>query len=104
MSGTGPEHIGHRNGQSTESPGDCLTARSRVYCEGTVEAVHTHLAPALRFEADLRDGSGQLMLRLRFVGCERVPGIVAGARVRIDGVILREQGVAIVLNPIYELC
>jgi len=42
-------------------------------CEGTVEAVHTHLAPALRFEADLRDGSGQLMLRLRFVGCERVP-------------------------------
>ena len=69
-----------------------------------MEAVHSRREPTVRFEADLRDGSGQLMLRLRFLGRDGVPGIVPGARVRIEGVVLMERGVAIVLNPVYELC
>jgi hypothetical protein len=73
-----------------------------MYCEGTVDAVRSFAEPTMRCEVDLKDGSGRLLLHLRFDGCERIPGVEPGIRMRVDGPVTMERGSPVIVNPLYQ--
>ena len=52
-------------------------------------------------EADLVDGSGTLVLL--WMGRGTIPGITAGRRLRVHGLISSRDGRRVMYNPSYEL-
>ncbi|GEM_PF-3369441 len=56
---------------------------------------------SLGFRCTLDDGSGQV--DLLFLGRNRVPGLVVGARCHIEGTARLEHGRLTVWNPLYRL-
>lgn len=103
---------------------DELPDKGRVVCQGRIESV-TYLpadqAPAFtaivsdaepgRAEAGRaepgRRQSGQAKahgrLRVVWLGRRRVPGIEAGAELRLEGMLSRSQGLPTMFNPRYEI-
>jgi len=51
-------------------------------------------------EAELDDGTGLLLLR--WVGRDRIFGIIEGVVLTVEGVVLEERGSRVVLNPLYR--
>ena len=103
---------------------DELPDKGRVVCQGRIESV-TYLpadqAPA--FSAIVSDaepdrslsgpaGQGRSLsgearahgrLRVVWLGRRRVPGIEAGAELRLEGMLSRSQGLPTMFNPRYEI-
>jgi hypothetical protein len=103
---------------------DELPDKGRVVCQGRIESV-TYLpadqAPA--FSAMVSDaepgsslsgpaGAGRSpsgearargRLRVVWLGRRRVPGIEAGAELRLEGMLSRSQGLPTMFNPRYEI-
>ncbi len=57
--------------------------------------------PYLRTEVELDDGTG--VLRLRFVGRTRVPGLAPGRRMVAEGTPATASDGLVMLNPLYRL-
>jgi hypothetical protein len=76
-----------------------LVPRRRATVAGQVCSVMSYEHPQVRTEAELRDGTGVVVLR--FMGRALVPGVATGARVVAEGTP-RPGGTALVmLNPLY---
>jgi DNA/RNA endonuclease YhcR with UshA esterase domain len=76
-------------------------ARRRAVITGTIVAVevrHCRRAPACTARID--DGTGQLILV--FTGARRVPGLVEGTKVTVEGTVLDEEEGLAVWNPFYR--
>jgi hypothetical protein len=79
--------------------------RSTAACRCTVTAgtFHTatfHPGTGSWLEAELDDGTGVVILR--WVGRERIPGIVEGTSLVVEGTVLDEHGRLVLLNPLYR--
>ncbi|MFP5311221.1 MAG: hypothetical protein ACLGH7_02220 [Actinomycetes bacterium] len=92
-----------------------LPDRGRVLCQGHIESVT--LVPADRnpeFSAIVSEedagrpssGTGRARparLRVVWMGRRRVPGIEAGARIRVEGMLARGKDMPTIFNPRYEI-
>lgn len=89
-----------------------LPVRGRAVCSGVVDAVTIlpeTVAPA--YTAILTDRESHLAaaegsshrLRLVWLGRRRVPGIVAGTRLRVEGMVALREGLPTIYNPRYEI-
>ncbi|MFQ4149332.1 hypothetical protein AAGW05_11615 [Arthrobacter sp. LAPM80] len=89
-----------------------LPVRGRAVCAGVIDAVTIRpesVAPA--YTAILTDretsraagGGGNDRLRLVWIGRRRVPGIVAGTRLRVEGMVSLRDGLPTMFNPRYEI-
>ena len=91
-----------------------LPDRGRVLCQGHIESVT--FVPADRtaeFSAIVSEddavrpagpGQGRLpRLRVVWLGRRRVPGIEAGAEIRVEGMLARGKDMPTIFNPRYEI-
>lgn len=89
-----------------------LPVRGRALCAGVIDAVKilpASAAPA--YTAILTDRESELpgtaeenhRLRLVWIGRRRVPGIVAGSRLRVEGMVSLRDGLPTMYNPRYEI-
>ncbi|MEO5314796.1 OB-fold nucleic acid binding domain-containing protein [Pseudarthrobacter sp. CC12] len=91
-----------------------LPDRGRVLCQGHIESVT--FVPADRtaeFSAIVTEddavrpaGPGQgrpPRLRVVWLGRRRVPGIEAGAEIRVEGMLARGKDMPTIFNPRYEI-
>ena len=109
------EPAGAFRGTAAITPIDQLPDKGRVLCEGHVESVT--FVPADRtaeFSAQLADadaghpgpgtGRGRApRLRIVWLGRRRVPGIEAGALLRVEGMLARGKDLPTIFNPRYEI-
>jgi hypothetical protein len=77
-----------------------VVPRRRTVVVGRVTAVATYVRPWVRFQAVIDDGTGSITLR--FVGRRKVPGMVPGVAVRIEGTPMLERNGLVILNPLYQ--
>ncbi|MGA7207233.1 MAG: hypothetical protein WBX27_21675 [Specibacter sp.] len=89
-----------------------LPVRGRAVCSGTIDAVTIEPASSSpEFTAILTDrefhrvasDGGSHRLRLVWLGRRRVPGIVAGTKLRIEGMVSVRDGLPTIYNPRYEI-
>ncbi|MFB9165728.1 hypothetical protein [Arthrobacter psychrochitiniphilus] len=89
-----------------------LPARGRAVCGGIIDAVTIPPATATpAFTAILSDtdfhraaqGPGNHRLRIVWLGRRRVPGISAGVRLRVEGMVSLREGLPTMYNPRYEI-
>jgi hypothetical protein len=86
-----------------------------VLCHGFIESV-TFLPPnqSPAFTAIIADPDeqrtgagagpgGEKRLRVVWLGRRRVPGIEAGAEVRVEGMLAQSHGLPTIFNPRYEI-
>lgn len=78
-----------------------LVPRRRAIVAGRIRAVRSFRRPYQRTDVELDDGSG--VVTLRFVGRDRVPGLIPGLRLRAEGTPGRVRGALVMLNPLYSL-
>ena len=91
-----------------------LPDRGRIMCQGHIESVT--FVPADRtaeFSAIVSEddaarpaGPGQgrpPRLRVVWLGRRRVPGIEAGAEIRVEGMLARGKDIPTIFNPRYEI-
>ena len=76
-----------------------LVPRKRATVAGQVRSVVSHERPYVRTEAELRDGTGIVVLR--FMGRASVPGVAVGARMVAEGTPRPEHEALVMLNPRY---
>jgi hypothetical protein len=67
---------------------------------GQVVAVAAHVRPWVRLCVELSDGTGTITLR--FMGRTEIPGIVLGCHLRVEGTPWMEEGLLVMINPLYE--
>ncbi len=89
-----------------------LPLRGRAVCTGVVDAVTIQpesVAPAYtailtdrEFHRIANDG-GNHRLRLVWIGRRRMPGILAGTRLRVEGMVALRDGLPTMYNPRYEI-
>ena len=109
----------HRDGAATGlggvTPLGQLPDRGRVLCQGHIESVT--FVPADRnpeFSAIVSEddagrpatGAGRgkpPRLRVVWLGRRRVPGIQAGAEIRVEGMLARGKDMPTIFNPRYEI-
>ncbi|MHA7270512.1 single stranded DNA-binding domain-containing protein [Arthrobacter sp. HLT1-20] len=89
-----------------------LPQRGRAVCCGVVDAVTILPASATpAYTAIVTDresrtadpAAGNHRLRLVWIGRRRVPGIAAGTRLRVEGMVSLRQGLPTMYNPRYEI-
>lgn len=89
-----------------------LPPRGRAVCCGVVDAVTILPASATpAYTAIVTDresrtadpAAGNHRLRLVWIGRRRVPGIAAGTRLRVEGMVSLRQGLPTMYNPRYEI-
>ncbi|MHA7305906.1 single stranded DNA-binding domain-containing protein [Arthrobacter sp. TMN-49] len=89
-----------------------LPMRGRASCSGVVDAVTilpastspAYTAIVTDSESHRMDPSaGNHRLRLVWIGRRRVPGIVAGTRLRVEGMVSQREGLPTMYNPRYEI-
>ncbi len=89
-----------------------LPVRGRAVCAGVIDAVTVlpaSQAPAYTVIVTDREsylGTGDEpnhRLRLVWIGRRRVPGIVAGTRLRVEGMVSLRDGLPTMYNPRYEI-
>jgi hypothetical protein len=76
-----------------------LVPRRRATVAGQVRSVVSYEHPYVRTEAELRDGTGVVVIR--FMGRASVPGVAKGARLVAKGTPRSERGTLVMLNPRY---
>lgn len=86
-----------------------LPERGRVACRGTIDSI-TFAPPggvaaftAVVSDPDLPRRPDRRRLRVVWLGRRRIPGLQAGAEVRLEGMLTRSQGKATMFNPRYEI-
>ncbi|MDQ0275855.1 hypothetical protein QO003_000158 [Arthrobacter silviterrae] len=89
-----------------------LPLRGRVVCAGVIDAVtivpasaspqYSAIIADREFHRVANDG-GSHRLRLVWLGRRRVPGMVVGTRVRIEGMVSLRDGLPTIFNPRYEI-
>ncbi|ALV45425.1 hypothetical protein SAMN04489740_0933 [Arthrobacter alpinus] len=89
-----------------------LPRRGRAICTGVIDAVTilpASIAPAYtvimtdrEFHRVANDG-GSHRLRLVWIGRRRMPGIIAGTRLRVEGMVSLRDGLPTMYNPRYEI-
>lgn len=93
-------------------PIDDLPARGRAVCAGVIDAVTIlpeTAAPSYavvltdRESPRLATDGRSHRLRLVWLGRRRVPGIVAGTRLRVEGMVSQREGLPTMYNPRYEI-
>lgn len=93
-----------------------LPARGRVLCRGFIEAVtYSPASKVASFTALVVDHEGPRAgakpagrgpvgrLRVIWLGRRAVPGIAAGAELRLDGMVTVRNGLPTMFNPRYEV-
>lgn len=89
-----------------------LPLRGRAVSSGVIDAVTIQPASASpEFTAIVTDrefhrvasDGGSHRLRLVWLGRRRVPGIVVGTRLRIEGMVSLRDGLPTIYNPRYEI-
>lgn len=91
-----------------------LPDKGRVTCRGRIESVTFLPADqAAAFSAMVSDaepgkasaqaGARRGRLRVVWLGRRRVPGIEAGAEIRLDGMLSTNNGLPTMFNPRYEI-
>jgi len=76
-----------------------LVPRRRAIVAGQVRAVVSYERPYVRTEAELRDGTGLVVLL--FVGRASVPGVAVGAHMVAEGTPRPDHEALVMLNPRY---
>jgi hypothetical protein len=74
--------------------------RQRAVFSGVLRSTAARRYAGSWLEAELDDGTG--VVTLRWVGRERIPGIVKGASLAVEGTVLDEHGRLVLLNPLYR--
>jgi hypothetical protein len=74
--------------------------RRRAALTGIVQRVSVRSGVGGATEAELDDGTGSIVLR--WVGRDRIPGVVVGASLTVEGTVLAERGRRVILNPLYR--
>jgi len=75
--------------------------RARVRIAGMVRRITVRPVEGFEaLEAVLTDGTGQVTAR--WLGRRRIPGLLLGSRLVVEGVLGEEQGVLKMVNPTYE--
>ncbi len=76
--------------------------RTRVHIQGRIEVLTLNPTGTNRWlEAELNDGTGSV--HLIWMGRRRIPGLRAGRRLAVDGLIAANDGQRIMYNPRYQL-
>lgn len=76
--------------------------RSRVVLTGTITSLSVQPRGDIKWlEAVLSDGSGSV--RLLWMGRRSIPGVQAGAMLRVAGRIAEIDGAKVIYNPRYDL-
>ncbi len=76
--------------------------RTRVHLQGRIEVLTLNPNGTNRWlEAELNDGTGSV--HLIWMGRRRIPGLRAGRRLAVDGLIAVNDGQPIIYNPKYQL-
>lgn len=79
-----------------------LEPRSLGVAQGSVQMLTLNpRAGSAWLEADLHDGTGTL--RLIWMGRRVIPGIVPGAKLRVNGRVTLHEGRPAIFNPAYDL-
>jgi hypothetical protein len=73
--------------------------RKRTVLAGRITGVATRVRPWIRFEVQLRDCTGSIILR--FMGRTEVPGMTLGAQLVVEGTPALERDRVVMLNPLY---
>jgi hypothetical protein len=76
-----------------------LVPRRRAIVAGQVRSVVSYELPYLRTDAELRDGTGIVVLR--FMGRASVPGVAVGRHLVAEGTPRPEHEALVMLNPRY---
>jgi hypothetical protein len=76
-----------------------LVPRRRAIVAGQVRSVVSYEHPYVRTEAELRDGTGVIVLR--FMGRASVPGVEVGAHMVAEGTPSADHEALVMLNPRY---
>jgi len=89
-----------------------LPVRGRAVCSGVIDAVtilpassapeFTAIMTDREFHRVAGDG-GSHRVRLVWLGRRRVPGVVVGTRLRVEGMVSRRDGLPTIYNPRYEI-
>ena len=77
-----------------------VVLRRPAMLAGQVVAIDAHVRPWVRLNVQLCDGTGTITVR--FMGRTEIPGIHLGCRLHIHGTPSMEDGILIMLNPLYE--
>lgn len=89
-----------------------LPVRGRAVCTGVIDAVTilpASVAPSYKVIVTDRESDRLAIdglnhrLRLVWLGRRRVPGIVAGTRLRVEGMVSLRDGLPTMYNPRYEI-
>ena len=76
--------------------------RSRASLQGRIEVLTLNPRGANRWlEAELRDGTGAVTLI--WMGRRRIPGLRAGRRISVEGMITEADGRRVIYNPRYTV-
>jgi hypothetical protein len=75
-----------------------LAPRGRAVLAGRVRGVRVRSGP--RFEAELDDGTGVIILR--WLGRAAIPGIDVGAEIEAEGTVYLDRDRPVLLNPLYR--
>lgn len=110
-----PARSGAAQASGGLTPLNQLPDKGRVLCQGHIESVT--FVPADRtaeFSAIVSEaGTGRPLagpgrtkparLRIVWLGRRRVPGIEAGAEIRVEGMLARGEDMPTIFNPRYEI-
>jgi hypothetical protein len=76
-----------------------VVPRVRATVAGRIIMVRAYRRPWMRFDVELGDGTGTLILR--FTGRAAIPGMSPGRRVGAEGMPSAQGGTLVMLNPNY---
>lgn len=89
-----------------------LPERGRAICSGVIDTVtivpasdYPHYTAVLmdqEFHRGMTDGKNH-RLRIIWLGRRRVPGIIAGTKLRVEGMVALRDGLPTMFNPRYEI-
>lgn len=74
--------------------------RRRAVLHGQVRAVHERANPGPVCEVVLDDGTGTITAR--WLGRRRLPGLSTGAEMTVEGTVVDQHGLLVLLNPLYR--
>lgn len=107
------EEVSHGAGISHPEPTPIreLPSRGRVACQGFIESVtYQPAGESASFSAMVTDTVEEWVrspvhnrLRVVWLGRRRVPGIEAGAQLRLEGMVTIRDGLHTMFNPRYEI-
>lgn len=96
-------------GQGTVLAINGLPGRGRVVCRGNIESVtYAPSGGVAAFTAIVSDRDtfhrpDHQRLKVIWLGRRRIPGLVPGTAIKLEGMLTQSQGKATMFNPRYEI-